>query len=304
MVERCLTQYENEVSACAGGSARRALFMATRTITICWSAPPDIQPRQAVSVIDFGDMLLSKVVCEPAIAAAYALLGKRDPLAAAAQVVAGYHSAFPLTEAEIALLFPLIRARLAVSVTNSAQRKLAEPDDPYITISEAPAWAALAQLDAIHPRFAHYTFRHACGLPPVPHSAAVAAWLQANTASFAPVLGVDLRAAPSRVFDLSVGSLFLGADPSAAATPVLSERIFRELRAAGVSRGGWPLRRGAADLRHAGLCIRRAPDRRAPHDPSRASICLSRPARQCMRRWLARCTWPSITPRGWITARW
>jgi hypothetical protein len=39
------------------------------------------------------------------------------------------------------------------------------------------------------------------------------------------------------VFDLSVGSLFLGADPSAAATPVLSERIFRELRAAGVPVG-------------------------------------------------------------------
>src|SRR4029078_9653779 len=118
------------------------------------------------------------------------------------QVVAGYHCTFALTEAEIGLLFPLIRARLAVSVTNSAQRKLAEPDDPYITISEAPSWAALAQLDAIHPRFAHYTFRHAGGLRPVPDSAAVAAWLQANAATFAPVLRIDLRVV--HVFDLSV----------------------------------------------------------------------------------------------------
>ena len=183
MVERCLTQYENEVTPALAGLRAGVIHGDANDYNLLVSAP-DIQPRQAVSVIDFGDMLLSKVVCEPAIAAAYALLGKRDPLAAAAQVVAGYHSAFPLTEAEIALLFPLICARLAVSVTNSAQRKLVEPDDPYITISEAPAWAALAQLDAIHPRFAHYTFRHACGLPPVPHSAAVVAWLQAHAGTF------------------------------------------------------------------------------------------------------------------------
>jgi 4-aminobutyrate aminotransferase-like enzyme/Ser/Thr protein kinase RdoA (MazF antagonist) len=236
IVERCLIQYENEVAPALAGLRAGVIHNDANDYNLLVSAP-DVQPRQAVSVIDFGDMLLSKLVCEPAIAAAYALLGKRDPLAAAAQVVAGYHSAFPLTEAELALLFPLIRARLAVSVTNSAQRKLAEPDDPYITISEAPAWAALAQLDAIHPRFAHYTFRHACGLPPVPDSAAVADWLQANSKNFAPVLDIDLRTASSRVFDLSVGSLFLGADPSAAATPVLGERIFRELRAAGIPVG-------------------------------------------------------------------
>jgi len=236
MVARCLALYENEATPALAGLRAGVIHGDANDYNLLVSAP-DTQPRQAISLIDFGDMLLSKVVCEPAIAAAYALLGKRDPLVAAAQVVAGYHSAFPLTEAEIGLLFPLICARLAVSVTNAAQRKVAEPDDPYITISEAPSWEALAQLDAIHPRFAHYIFRDACGLPPVPHSAAVVAWLQANATSFAPVLGIDLRATPSRVFDLSVGSLFLGADPSAAATPVLGERIFRELRAAGVSVG-------------------------------------------------------------------
>jgi 4-aminobutyrate aminotransferase-like enzyme/Ser/Thr protein kinase RdoA (MazF antagonist) len=236
MVERCLAQYQNEVEPALAGLRDSVIHGDANDYNLLVS-PPGALPRQAVSVIDFGDMLLSKLVCEPAIAAAYALLGKRDPLAAAAQVVAGYHGAFALTEAEIALLFPLIRARLAVSVTNSALRKQAEPDDPYITISEAPAWAALAQLDAISPQFAHYTFRQACGLPPVPHSAAVAAWLQEHAETFAPVLDVDLRAAPSHVFDLSVGSLFLGADPSAAATPVLSERIFREMRAAGATVG-------------------------------------------------------------------
>ena len=71
-----------------------------------------------MSVIDFGDMHHGLTVAELAIAAAYALLGKRDPLAAAAAVVRGYHAALPLEETEIALLHTLIAARLAVSVTN------------------------------------------------------------------------------------------------------------------------------------------------------------------------------------------
>jgi Ser/Thr protein kinase RdoA (MazF antagonist) len=48
------------------------------------------RPRVA-GVIDFGDMVHSHTVCEPAIVAAYALLGKKDPLAAAATVVGGYN---------------------------------------------------------------------------------------------------------------------------------------------------------------------------------------------------------------------
>jgi 4-aminobutyrate aminotransferase-like enzyme/Ser/Thr protein kinase RdoA (MazF antagonist) len=236
LAERGLARYEREVVP-ALDRVRASVIHGDANDYNVLLGPADTRPRQAISLIDFGDMLLSRLVCEPAIAAAYALLGKPDPLAAAARVVAGYHGAFSLDEAEIALLDPLIRARLCVSVVNSAQRKQLEPDDPYITISEAPAWQALERLDRIHPRFAHYTFRQACDLPPVPHSHAVVAWLRANAGGFAPVLDADPRTAPSHVFDLSVGSLFLGADPAAAETPALSERIVRELCAAGASLG-------------------------------------------------------------------
>src|SRR4051794_2557322 len=93
MVERCLIQYESQVVPALVSLRAGVIHGDANDYNLLVSAP-DIQPRQAVSLIDFGDMLLSKVVCEPAIAAAYALLGKRDPLAAAAQVVAGYHAAF------------------------------------------------------------------------------------------------------------------------------------------------------------------------------------------------------------------
>jgi 4-aminobutyrate aminotransferase-like enzyme/Ser/Thr protein kinase RdoA (MazF antagonist) len=194
------------------------------------------EPRKVVSVIDFGDMLHTNTVCEAAVAAAYALLGEPDPLAAAAQVVAGYHSVFPLQETEIALLYPLICARLSVSVTNSAYRKTLEPDDPYVTISEQPAWDALQQLATLHPRFARYTFRHACGLPAVPGSKPVATWLRAHADEFAPVVR-DLRTSPNIVFDLSVGSLLLGADPRAAETAALTETLFGQMREKGVPVG-------------------------------------------------------------------
>ena len=186
--------------------------------------------QRVVSVIDLGDMLYTSTVSELAIASAYALLHKPDPISAAARVVAGYHSVFPLEEPEIALLYPLICTRLCVSVVNSAYRKSLDPDDPYITISEQPAWEALERLAAVHPRFAHYTFRHACGFPPVPRSSSVVAWLRSNAGKFAPVLDVDLRAGPCLVLDLSVGSLLLGADPQATETTSLTHTLFKQMQ--------------------------------------------------------------------------
>jgi len=188
-----------------------------------------VWPEPRLSVIDFGDMHYGLTVSEPAIAAAYALLGKENPLAAAADVVRGYQAAHPLREEEIAVLFPLIGMRLAVSVVNSAQRKTVKANDPYVTISEAPAWKALEKLANIHPRFAHYAFREACVLEPVPKAEKIRAWLNANAARSASLLDADLRTAPCKAFDLSVGSTFLGADPSASESAPLSEWIFREI---------------------------------------------------------------------------
>ena len=195
------------------------------------------QPREVAGVIDFGDALHTCTVFELAIAAAYALLDKPDPLAAAAEVVAGYHEALPIEENEIALLFPLICTRLAVSVTNSAWRKTLEPDDPYITASERAAWAALEKPSATHPRFAHYTFRQACGLPAVPHSERVIEWLRDNAEQFASAIDADLRLEPCLVFDLSVGSLLLGADPAGFETSAMSTTLFGEMKRAGVCVG-------------------------------------------------------------------
>jgi len=111
--------------------------------------PNSSKPREVVSVIDFGDMHTGFTVAEPAVAAAYAILGKDDLIPAASSVLAGYHRRFPLNDDEIAVFFTLMATRLAVSVINSAHRKSLIPDDPYVTITEDPAWAALERLAKI-----------------------------------------------------------------------------------------------------------------------------------------------------------
>lgn len=123
----------------------------------------DPHTNRVVSVIDFGDMHEGFTVGEPAVAAAYSILGKEDPLAAAGAVLTGYHKVLPLHDEEIAAFFPLMGARLAVSVVNSAHRKSLVRDDPYITVSEEPAWVALERLAAIDSRSALEYFRAAAG---------------------------------------------------------------------------------------------------------------------------------------------
>jgi Ser/Thr protein kinase RdoA (MazF antagonist) len=158
LVEKFLALYDTEVVPVMGRLRRSVVYGDANDYNVLVGEPRPV-PRRAISVIDFGDMHETFTVSEVAIAAAYALLGKKEPLRAAAAVVTGYHSAFPLTELEIGVLYALIGTRLAVSVINSTQRATIKPDDSYVTISEAPAWQALARLAQIQPRFANYTFR-------------------------------------------------------------------------------------------------------------------------------------------------
>src|SRR6266436_13827 len=236
LVEKFLGLYDSDVVPALPRLRRSVIYGDANDYNVLVSDPWP-QPRTVTSVIDFGDMHHGLTVSEPAIAAAYAILGKKDPLEAGAAIVAGYHKTFPLEETELAALYALIGTRLAVSVVNSACRKLLKPDDPYVTVSEASAWEALERLAEIHPRLAHYTFRAACGLPAVPQSEGIKRWLQTNARSVTSVLETEVRLAPSIVFDFSVGSTFLGAGPSAGEPGKLTQKIFSEIKQAGADFG-------------------------------------------------------------------
>jgi 4-aminobutyrate aminotransferase-like enzyme/Ser/Thr protein kinase RdoA (MazF antagonist) len=236
LVERILGLYETDVVP-ALPRLRRSLIYGDANDHNVLVGPPWPQPRKIAGVIDFGDLHHSLTISELAVACAYIILGKEDPLQAAIPLVRGYHSVYPLEELELAALYSLIAMRLAVSVVNSAHRKTLLPDDPYVTVSEAPAWDALERLAQIHPRFARYSFRAACGLPAVPQSENIRRWLVSNVKTAAPILEVDVRTEPCRVFDLSVGSAYLGADPRDAETALLTDKIFGDMKRASVRVG-------------------------------------------------------------------
>ncbi|MCF7837517.1 MAG: aminotransferase class III-fold pyridoxal phosphate-dependent enzyme [Candidatus Marinimicrobia bacterium] len=193
-------------------------------------------------LIDFGDAMDSPMVCGLAIALAYAMLGKADPIASAAHVVRGYHAVRPLSDLELELLYPLALTRLAVSVTNSATEQRLRPDDPYIIISEAPAWALLEKLETIHTNYPHYVFRAACGLEPVPNSTRVRNWLTLHQERIGPVVEADFRSASLEVLDLSVCSLDLGLADETNTTEKfvrwLKDRLERAGKAVGIGRYG------------------------------------------------------------------
>ncbi|HSD30275.1 MAG TPA: aminotransferase class III-fold pyridoxal phosphate-dependent enzyme [Gemmatimonadales bacterium] len=192
--------------------------------------------RRATGAIDFGDLVHSAIVCDVAIAAAYAALGKADPLAAAARVVAGYQALHPLGEAEIDLLDALIETRLAVSVVNSAVQRAAVPENPYLTVSEAPAWETLERLARLPPRFARCVLRDACGLSAVATTPAVVQWLTDHPDELAPVIEADF-AREAAVLDLSVGSPAIANPHSIASLPAFMGTVAAALAEAGKTIG-------------------------------------------------------------------
>jgi len=194
---------------------------------------PEGRWRNSVAgVIDFGDMVYTRIVHEVAIACAYAMLDKTDPLAVAGRVIAGYHQSFPLTEQELAVLFDLICMRLCMSVCHAANQSRHEPDNEYLRISEKPAWDLLNKLANIHPRLARYTFRDACGLSPVPRSTTIVKWLKSHFSEFASLIDGSLRDPHPVVFDLGVGSLLLGGDGAGADADAVTKKLFELMRSA------------------------------------------------------------------------
>lgn len=145
-------------------------------------------------IIDFGDMVHTARISEPAIAAAYAVLKQDDPLTIAASLLAGYHSVNQLQPKEVEVFFQLLCTRLAVSVCMSAHRKKQEPDNAYLLVTEAPAWRALEKLRSIHPNDAIHLMFEACGFPsPSQKGGSPQILLNRRRALLGPSLSVSYR---------------------------------------------------------------------------------------------------------------
>lgn len=167
---------------------------------------PHLKGHRRFGIIDFGDMVHSCTINELAITIAYAILEKPDPISVAQEITSGYHAVFPISELELEIIFPLVCARLATSVSVSAYQKTLELENEYLVISEASAWQTLTQLRDIPPRYFTYCLRASLGLEPCPSSAEIREWLKDNSGNFASPIGKPIDDSNSIVVDLSVGS--------------------------------------------------------------------------------------------------
>jgi Ser/Thr protein kinase RdoA (MazF antagonist) len=121
------------------------------------------EQRTIAGIIDFGDTVYSYTICELAIALAYIMMKKNDPIKTALFVLSGYSSTISITETELKVLFPMICMRLIMSVSFSAYKKKLSPDNKYLVISEKPAWALLERFKNVNPHSIYCSFRDACG---------------------------------------------------------------------------------------------------------------------------------------------
>lgn len=193
----------------------------------------DRATQRISGLIDFGDLVHSFVIAELAIAIAYTILDKDDPLAIAAQLVKGYTAEFALTDDELAVLFSFVKMRLCQSVCIAAEQMQQRPDDEYLAISQQPIRNTLPKLARIHPRFAEATLRAAAGRASVPQSERITAWLQAKAGSFAAAI----PSASHLVFDLSISSPLIHGDANENAEPKLTQRLFAAMAAVGAQVG-------------------------------------------------------------------
>jgi 4-aminobutyrate aminotransferase-like enzyme/Ser/Thr protein kinase RdoA (MazF antagonist) len=234
-VSRILDEFVRNVRPALRETRAQVVHNDANDHNILTTLAPDGSPSVS-GIIDFGDLLYSHPACDLAIALAYAMMGKPDPLTAASHVVAGYHAAFPLAADELRLLLPLVRTRLAASLTNAAIQAEAEPGNAYLQVSATAAGDVLDRLEGVHDRFAEFRFRDACGLTPCEAGLAVSQWISRQK-PFAPILGTPLLESDVVVHDFSVSSVRIGTIDTWRDQRLFSQLAEDEIRVAGARAG-------------------------------------------------------------------
>jgi 4-aminobutyrate aminotransferase-like enzyme/Ser/Thr protein kinase RdoA (MazF antagonist) len=237
LIQLFRTQFEQHVTPLLPLLRRSVIYNDANDFNLLVGGGDDLYSRNQniVGLIDFGDMVYSYAISDLAVAIAYAILDKPDPLAVAAQIVKGYHAACQITEDELAVLFALVTMRLCMSACIAADQQSRRPDNEYLGISQDSIRTTLPRLAAIHPNFARAVFREACGLPLF--SDDVTKWLKSDADHFASLLDFDLHTGPIAVIDLSVSSPLLSSDPLQNHESRLTPRILEAMSEVGATVG-------------------------------------------------------------------
>jgi 4-aminobutyrate aminotransferase-like enzyme/Ser/Thr protein kinase RdoA (MazF antagonist) len=202
LVERAITEHDQALAR-LGGVLRMQVIHGDVTDfnTVCrHDASGRLVP---CGLIDLGDMTRTYLAGEAAVAAAS--LVWHEParaLQGIAAVVSAFHAELPLTEDELAAVFPLVLARCAACAVSTSQQAEVDPDNIYANDLIDIDWSNLEAAAAIPPGLAHATIRTACGLPAHPASEA----LRRHLGEVRRCAPIDLGERAAVVVDLSVAS--------------------------------------------------------------------------------------------------
>ena len=94
---------------------------------------------ETIGVIDFGDIVHSYIVIEPAVCIAYAVLGKKNPFEIICDILRGYCNSNQLSEMELRLAIYFVCIRLCISVTMAKFRSQIFPENEYLMVSNIKA---------------------------------------------------------------------------------------------------------------------------------------------------------------------
>ncbi|HDZ41583.1 MAG TPA: aminotransferase class III-fold pyridoxal phosphate-dependent enzyme [Bacteroidetes bacterium] len=180
--------------------------------------------------IDFGDMVYSYTVANVAVAIAYLMLGKDEPLRDAASVLSGYHKVFALRDKEIRVLFTMAKTRLALSICIAASQQRERPGDSYLAISQEPIKKIIPALGKIHPLFAETIFREACGMKPPGKISRLISTVENIGKDAYPLLGEHMTDKNCLVLNLGVNGSLVESDPLMNTAGRLGVRIEEELK--------------------------------------------------------------------------
>jgi Ser/Thr protein kinase RdoA (MazF antagonist) len=114
-------------------------------------------------VVDFGDLIHAPLICDLAVPIAELSRIYPDPITAAAEITAGYHTVTPLEDDELRLIFHLASTRCAMEVAISEWRVGDHPENTdYIMAGNQRAGAHLNRLRELGPSRMYDALRHAC----------------------------------------------------------------------------------------------------------------------------------------------
>lgn len=152
-------------------------------------------------LIDFGDAIYTHIINDVAIACTYLMLKKKNPLRIAAEIVKGYHSAFPLLEEELEALYTLIGVRLSMSLIISEENAHLFPENEYLQISSKDARDLIQIWRNTNPEWVCAVFRNTAGYEPFKKRKDFDRWMESKKPEFFPLISKENAVQ----LDLSVG---------------------------------------------------------------------------------------------------